>query len=140
MNNVSAKDVMPLIIVANDKKSEQKQPVFIEYTPDYKRAHGLSNEVDLLRSPKSDEFNGVVGQPVCAMKMPTPQQAKEFIIFLPVLLEAGNQGLNKIFDIIDTWNNRKPKSGKDEAQSVQAMVLPEGLVEALSADGINPNA
>ena len=56
---------------------------------------------------------------------------------LPVLLEAGNQGLNKLFDILDTWNNRKPKSGKDEVQQAQAMVLPDGLVEALSVNGIN---
>lgn len=159
MNDVTG--VLPVLVVSRDKTESKKQmgnvisaksgfdipvtdysghkkaaPVFIEYTPEYKRLHGISNEIDLLRSPKADEFGGV-GQPVMALRMPTPKETKEFIILLPVLLEAGNQGLNKLFDILDTWNNRKPKSGKDEVQQAQAMVLPDGLVEALSVNGIN---
>ena len=142
MKDVSAGTVMPMIIVAGDKNTDKKQPVLIEFTPGYKREHGISNEIDLLRSPQTDEYGrcGQPGQVAMALKMPTPQQTKEFILFLPVLLEAGDQALKKLFDIIDTWNDRNSKSGKDDVQHTQAMVLPEGLVESLSVNGINPEA
>lgn len=97
-----------------------KPPVFIEYTPEYKKSHGLSNEpdriptVNLVRIPEKDtlelgssikEFST---QPaMLKAKMPSPEQITKGIAVIPVVLETGKEILIKIFDIRDIWEDRK---------------------------------
>lgn len=129
-------------LIAQPSNQQTKTPVFIEYTDDYKETHGLGNSIDRLtsssleRSPETDCF----GEPqmLCA-KMPSPQQVERTILLLPIILDVGHQGLNKIFDILDTWNERRPRH-EDNENRVARVLIAEDLAGAFEPNSINPNA
>ncbi len=140
--------ILPPITIGDSEKSA-KSPVFIEYTPDYKRNHGISNEIDhfrpksLERTPNEDCYGNFCefANPQCmkAMKLPSPTQVAAGFAILPVIIENGKKILIGIFDIRDIWNERSGGKNKDQHQ-LQAFVLPDEVAEAITSRGINPEA
>lgn len=130
-----------IYLVSQPSRQKENTPVFIEFTDEYKEKHGINNNVDkvsqnsLERSPKYDCF----GEPqmLCA-KMPSPKEVERTILLLPIILDVGHQGLNKIFDILDTWNERRPRPESHE-NCVARVLMDEDLANIFEPNEINPN-
>lgn len=141
MENVST----PLVPV----KVQQpiKTPIFIDFSPEYAREHGISNEVDRMpkkgfeRSPECDCFGNdnmsqFVGANYAALKAPSPAEIVKGMAVIPVILETGKQILIGIFDLRDIWTDR---TGSKNQHNLKAMILPDEIADAITGKGINPN-
>ena len=125
-----------VVIPVGATQKNLKYPVFIEYTNDYKRENGLSNEVDCFsprkyeRTPQTDCYEGVkqcIGANCMAMKAPNPSEIVKGMAVIPIILETGKQILVGIFDIRDVWNDRTGSKG----HNLQAVVFPDEVTEKI---------
>jgi hypothetical protein len=140
--------ILPPVTVGNAKKTNT--PVFIEYSPEYKRAHGISNEIDripqnsLEKTPNEDTYENFCEfvNPQCmkAMKLPSPTQIAAGFAVLPVIIENGKKILIGIFDIRDIWNERSGGKNNKPEHQLQAFIIPDEIAEAITPKEINPEA
>ena len=117
-------------------------PVFITFTPEKAKELGLDNSID--RMPSQNKFERIpdcdcfgtpkeLGAPVMAMKMPSPAQVTAAIALLPVILENGKKSIIAIFDICDILSDRMGKKPEEGEHQLQAVVLPDELVNAIKS-------
>jgi len=130
--------VLPMVVLPQENK---KAPVFIEYTPEYKKEHGLSNEIDrpnkFERTPKEEVFEreNVMGAPVMAsFKAPSAKDIAAAAAIIPVILENGKKIIIAIFDIRDIIRERGGLKANDTKPEFQAVVLPEEAAKVFSTE------
>ena len=126
---------------------ETKPPVFIEYTPEYKREHGISNEIDRLpqgleRTPNEDEFcmeDRILGSStqLKAFKAPSPAEVISAITaakeIFEVMTDAVNSGRN-LYEAFMGWINSDKNKNMTDTQKVQAMQLANVMAKQITAE------
>lgn len=140
MENLSA---VPVLVIP---KQNNTQPVFITFTPEYEKEHGLSRDIDkfspksLERTPQEDCLDktnlSAVNSNICALKAPSSTEILKGMAVIPVILETGKQILIGIFDIRDIWNDRtSPKE-----HNLQAVIIPDEIADAVTNNSFNAEA
>lgn len=126
---------------------ETRPPVFIEYTPEYKREHGISNEIDrnpggLERSPEQDDFesNEIMLGDYAQLKAFKTPSATEVIAavtvakeVLNVLTEAVRSGRNLYESVMD-WINSDKNRNMTDSQKVQALQLANVMAKQMDPE------
>ena len=126
----------PILNGKQNNLENVKRPVFIEFTPEYEREHGLSNEIDRFetskfeKSPEEDEFCpsgeenlaqfSTVG--AAKIKAPSGAQVVTTIVMVKEILNVLNDALKSgrnLYESVMDWINSNDMSDKEKVKAMQ---------------------